>query len=142
MISILRGHDAAVAEWMAERLPHPATPPAEVVTFAVVERDKMLGAAAFTDYRPDVQGIEISVVTETPRAVTRAVIRAVFSYPFIQLGCRWVSMHTPLGNRAMKLARGVGFVQRGIEPDYYAPGAHRVLLTMPAKAWPALLQRL
>lgn len=139
---LVYGHDAAVAAWMATHFPFPADVPANVVAIGVADGDALVGGAAFTDYRPDLQGIELSVVATTPRAVTRQVLRAVFGFPFEQLRCRWVAMHTPLGGKAIKLARGVGFVQRGIDPHHYAPGVHRVRMTMLADAWPRLLRRL
>jgi RimJ/RimL family protein N-acetyltransferase len=142
-MELIYGHDAAVAAWAASHFPFPADVPSDVVSIGVAEEGQLIGAACFTDYRRDLQGIEISVVAVTPRAIQRPVLRAVFGYPFDQLGCRWVAMHTPIENEAaIKLAKGVGFVQRGVDPHHYAHGKHRMRLTMLAAAWPRLLRRL
>ncbi len=50
-----------------------------------------------------------------------------------------VTPHT--NQRAIKFNKGLGFVQRGIVPDYYALKSHAVILTMPVKAYGRLFER-
>ncbi len=43
--------------------------------------------------------------------------------------------------RAIKFNRGIGFVQRGIVPDFYADKVHAVVMTMPARAYDRLFEK-
>lgn len=58
--------------------------------------------------------IHMTIATNTPRWASRAVLRALFVYPFLTLGVARVTATTGKGNsRAQRLLEGVGFRQEG-----------------------------
>jgi len=69
----------------------------------------------FFSYHPKFASIEIAAASETPRWLTRALVRQIMGYPFDQLGCLRVSAVTP--RRAMPARRfleSFGFKREGL----------------------------
>lgn len=59
-------------------------------------------------------GCEITVYSDSPKLATREFLKAIYSYPFIQLGLRRVTFVTRASNtRAIRLALYVGAKQEG-----------------------------
>jgi hypothetical protein len=73
---------------------------------------KLKGAVLYINFRGP--SIEISCAGE-PGWLTRANIRAIFSYPFEHLKCRRVTAIVASKNkRAIKMNEGVGFIWEGL----------------------------
>ena len=91
----------------------------------VEEKGVLLAVAVFDRYRG--HDIEISFAADSPRWARRGVIRGIFHYPFVQLGCVRLTTITAENNtRARRLDEGLGFVLEGIHPDGLAPGVTAV----------------
>lgn len=109
------GRDKEVAQWLGE-IGVPITPP--YVTLAIVEKGKIIAAALFNNYQDS--NIDLSVVFARPIALTRGNLRALFSYPFKQLGCERVSVRTRANNlKVRKQIRRLGFEPEGKHPRFY-----------------------
>ena len=62
--------------------------------------------------------IEVSMAAESARWAQKGIIRALLSYPFVQLGCHVLIATTSLGNkRTRKFLTGLGFEERGTIPN-------------------------
>lgn len=115
MIRVIPGYDAEVIAWCQQR-GWGFTPP--VTTFALVDEDHIVGAVVFNDYNGS--NIELSSVTDGPQPFGRGMLRAVFHYPFKQLGCRRVTAKTRSGDqRTRRLIRRLGFKPEGKMIAYY-----------------------
>ena len=91
----------------------------------VEENGVFLAVAVFDRYRG--HDIEISFAADSPRWARRGVIRGIFHYPFVQLGCVRLTTITAENNtRARRLDEGLGFVLEGIHPNGLAPGVTAV----------------
>jgi len=85
----------------------------------------LIGVVVFHNYRKC--DIEMSIATENPRWIQRGVLRALFHYPFVQLGCARVTAVCSVdSNRAIKLMSGIGFKQEGAHPKARIDGATSV----------------
>ena len=113
---VLYGHDKAIAAWAGERLGISDWGPCSAI--GVIRNNSLAAAAVFHHYRhPD---IEISFVTATRHWATPQTVRAVFRYPFIQLGCKRITAITKATNQPARafLCR-IGFRQEGVHPDVF-----------------------
>lgn len=65
------------------------------------------------------------------RWMTRAFLRAVFRYPFVQLGCRRVTGYVPASNAdALRFDRHLGFVEEGRMREALPTGEDVLVLGM------------
>lgn len=109
------GHDAKVSEWLSG-LGVNLCPP--FVTLAMMEDGKIIAAAVFNNYQDS--NIDMSVVFSRRIALTRGNLRALFSYPFKQLGLSRVSVRTRASNMVVrKQIRRLGFQPEGKKPQFY-----------------------
>lgn len=116
--------------------------PREYAAIGVARNGEVIAGVIYHNFIPDYRGIEISMAATSPRWATRENIKALLAYPFEQLGCRWVMTCTPHTNeRALKFNKGIGFVQRGVLPDFYDHKRHAVLMTMPARTYAKLFEK-
>lgn len=92
-------------------------------------KNEIIAAAVFHNYRG--HDIQIGFCADSPRWAQRGVIRAVFHYPFVQLGClRLTSIPAETNIRARKLNEGLGFKIEGYHPNAYAPGVAAITYGM------------
>ena len=114
-MQLVYGADAIVAAWVAARMPNFDDDDSFGVCtgIGVVEGDKLIAGAVFHDYRG--HNIEISFAADDARWATRKHIRAIFAYPFNQLGCvRLTTITSKKNARARKLDEGLGFRIEGV----------------------------
>ena len=115
---LVLGQDAAVADWVARRIPQvgsgAAFGPCAAIGVAGGEGG-LIGGVVFSNWRPACRSIEVSFASETPRWLTRRLLGAILAYPFAQLGCERLTAVTP---RRAKAARrfldGFGFKREGL----------------------------
>lgn len=137
------GDDANVAEWVRRRIPHMAdgafVEPLNAI--GVVDSDGIpVAGVVFNQHSPGVS-MEASMAASTPRWAQRGVIRAILSYPFLQLGVNKVYTvvpHTSVrtlrflnGYRRADGSRstGIGFVQEAVLAQHFGhqPKVHAVI---------------
>ena len=108
---VLVGRDEEVGEWARVRLKDIQTfGPLAAMGFII--DDELKGAAVFHNFRwPN---IELSLVIEDPRVMTRTNINVTFGYPFLfQNVNRVTSLTTKSNRRVRKLMEGIGFKLEG-----------------------------
>ena len=106
---------AGVAEWVAARIPHVGTAAGfgDCAAIGFARDGELIAGAVFSNHRG--HDIELSFAAADPRWARRGNLRAVFHYPFRQLGCARVTVVTGRNNaRARRLAAGLGFTLEGI----------------------------
>ncbi len=116
----------AVAAWVAARIPQMAGAadfgPATAIG-VVSEDGDALGGVVFHNYQPRFRNIEVSFASETPRWLTRNLIRQILAYPFDQLACQRLTAITPKKARAARAFldhfgfKREGVVRRGFGAD-------------------------
>ena len=73
----------------------------------------------------------MSVASVTPRFMTRAFLRAVFGYPFNELGFARVTAVVEEENvKALNMNHGLGFKDEGILRNWYGVGKNGVVMGM------------
>jgi hypothetical protein len=121
---LLYGHDRELSLWAGLRLGYDGPIGNQQTPHAIgVSRNgAIVAVAVFYDYR--VTSIEVTFVTTSPRWASRENIRAILSYPFVQLNCKRVTAITEEGNApARAFLERLGFRQEGIHPDGFDSGA-------------------
>lgn len=128
--------DDALARWAGDRLGMEIGRPN--TSIGVVHKGQIVAAAVFNNFRPP--NIEITFVTSSPRWASPGAVRAIFRYPFNQLGCKRLTAIIEATNQPARafLCR-LGFKLEGIHPDVFASGAAETygLLRQDAQRWVA-----
>lgn len=122
MMKLVIGQDAAVAAWAAKLMPVRMTTFRDCVAIGVEREGYLIAAAVFTDYhiREHGRDIQISFAATYPAWATRATIRGILSYPFMQLGCsRLTTLVARPNKRARRLIEGLGFRLEGVHWHAY-----------------------
>lgn len=112
---IITGHDEFLTAWVSDRINLCSNDFGECATMGFVNgKHELIAAVVFSEYRPDTKDIRVSIAADTPRWATKNNIRAIFEYPFKQLGCERLTVIVAKKNkRSRKLVQGVGFVEEG-----------------------------
>lgn len=119
---LVLGKDAEVCAWVRRLMPTPADGLKDGASIGIEDRGRLIAGAVFTDYRvlPYGKDIQITFASVSPRWATRGNIRAIMSYPFIQLGCTRLTTITGRKNkRARKFIEGIGFHLEGVVRKAY-----------------------
>jgi RimJ/RimL family protein N-acetyltransferase len=112
------GHDALVAGWAANRIPHVETADnfGPMTAIGVPDDDGKLGAAAvYHGYQERFRGIEISFACDHPRYLSRTIISGLLRYPLAQLSCQRVTAATPRkATSTRQFLEKLGFRREGV----------------------------
>lgn len=108
----------AVAAWVADRLKHVEGDddfgPCKAIGVAS-EVGELIGGVVYSNYRPSLRSMDISVASSTPRWLTRPMITYMLNYPFYQVGCVRVTAITGSRNKAtIRFLHGLGFYREGV----------------------------
>ncbi len=102
---------AGIAKWMSSRIKEEV--PTVFEAIAVIQEGKLVAGILYYDFFG--HSINLSLASDTPRAATKTVFKAMLGYPFKQLGCKRVNALIRKGNkRSRKLAEGLGFKLEGV----------------------------
>ncbi len=131
MLEIIGGQKELVAQWISERIPQVTTLPGGYEAIGVGRDGYLVGGALFTNYRPCPDGGDIEVWCAGKGWLSRRVIRAILSYPFLQLGCHRLTALTPKSNKPSRhLLEGLGFTLEGVARQGFGPRSHACLYSM------------
>ena len=134
MIRILHGLD--LAPWVLKRIPvmHRFGPN---VCIGVGDDERLLAAAVYYQY--DGYNMQMAFATDSPKAITRMVLRELLGYPFHIAGCGRVTNFVEATNvRSIRLTEGVGFKREGLIRRGYRNGNDAIvygLLPEDAERW-------
>ena len=113
---LLFGHDAAVGEWVASRIPHVGSS-ANLGPFVAIGvcSDKLEAGVVFHNYVQSYGNIEVTCAADSSRWLTSRLATGIMHYPFYQLGCQRVTALTPRKARpARQFLEKFGFRQEGV----------------------------
>jgi RimJ/RimL family protein N-acetyltransferase len=128
---------AIMAGWVAERIPHMHGGGFGPCVAGGVVRDGVLVAGVvFHDYHPQYGTMQVSIAADHPRWASRPVLRAMFDYPFRQLGVDllWAAMPADLPN-VHAFNRRLGFKKEAVLRRRYGGKRHAVIASMTRGEW-------
>lgn len=101
----------------------------------VSDGEKLVAGVIYHDWTPETGTIEISTAAVNRKWLSRPVLRAIFDYPFNQIGCQMVIARTLAENYHLRrMARVVGARECLIE-RLYGMDRDGVILTLTKEAW-------
>jgi RimJ/RimL family protein N-acetyltransferase len=109
--------DRAIADYVRQKLD--CAPFYDFTTIGVLYRGAFCGGIVYHQYLATV-AIELSAAFETPMWCRRSILRAIFDYPFNQLGVvRCDATAIRKNKRSRKLLKGLGFTEEGVRRKRY-----------------------
>jgi RimJ/RimL family protein N-acetyltransferase len=77
---------------------------------AVIRGNDVIASVFYTNYDPDCGIIEMSGASDNPRWLTKPVLKEMFEFPFVKLGCQAVVMNVDAANaRLSSILERFGF---------------------------------
>ena len=111
--SILLGADEMVAGMVAARIPNLTFD--KYTALGVVRRGVLVGGVVYHHYIG--HDIQVSIAFDSPGWALPGTLRALFDYPFNQLGCRRMTATIGRKNKkSRKICEGLGFKLEGVHP--------------------------
>ena len=112
MIRLALGLDELVAAWVSKQLPD-APDFGKCTAIGVVDGNRMIAGVVYNNYHGHM--IEASIAAIDPRWCKRTILRAIFSYPFKQLGVTRLQVTIAKRNkRARRFVERLGFKFEGV----------------------------
>ena len=126
---IIAGQSEVIARWVQARVPDSKFDcPAG---FGVARDGRLAAGVIFHNFDAHRGDIELTLAADSPRWATKEMFQAAFAYPFLQLGCRRVTVRIQEGNyRARKLIEGTGFKLEGLLRNASAEGGGLLIYGM------------
>lgn len=129
-------HGLNLAPWVLERIPVMRRFGASV-SIGVGDGKNIIAAAVYYEY--DNYNMQMAFAADTPKAITRAVIREMLGYPFHIAQVSRVTNFVEASNAAsIRLTEGVGFKREGVIRRGYRNGSDMIvygLLPEDCKQW-------
>ena len=132
--SFHRGVEAQkVAYWVAERIPGCERSFGPCVAMSV--GTPTVGAVVFHNYSPEFGVMEMSAAADSPRWLSRPVLRAMHSYIFNDAGCQLAVMRVSEQNeRMLRIAAAYGYQAHRI-PRLRGRNEAEIVLTLTDDDW-------
>jgi RimJ/RimL family protein N-acetyltransferase len=145
-MQLVFGHDAAVAAWVASRIPHVGTPEAfgPLAAIGVARGGDLIAGAVYHNYLAPYAIGELSFAASSARWATRGNVRALLSVPFRQYAWRRLTCVVRHDNdRVARLLTGLGFKREGAAREMFSssPKVHGVIYGMLSREYDALVKR-
>lgn len=113
--SVLFGADDVVSEFVRSRMPVARASFGPCSALGVVRDGVLVGGVVYHNYTGF--NLEVSLAFDDPRWCSRATLRTLFAYPFLQLGCERITCIVGKGNKkSRRLTEGVGWKLEGVHP--------------------------
>ena len=135
---ILYGRSDEVAAFVAANIPgcERGFGPCQAVGF-LDDEGQLEAGVVYHNWSPETQVIEISAASAHRNWTSRERVRAIFSYPFDDLGCRIVIARIGEHNvRARRIWRSLGADEYRI-PALRSPTEAEMIYTLRAEVWRA-----
>lgn len=131
---ILAGQRDLVAQWVAGKIRDMEKPPEkDFEAIGVVRDGRIIGGVVYTEYR-EVSAGEHDIrmhCAGMPGWLTKATLRAFFSYPFTQLKCVRVTGTVAKANKAARsLNERLGFRNEGCVRNGFGRGRDMIMYGM------------
>ena len=132
---LVSGHDVALAQWAAARIPHVgAAGFGPCVALGVASDRKLHAVWVFHDWCYGV--MQVSVAAASPLWAHRSIVHRLLEYPFEQLDARKIWTVTPhTADRTIRLNEKLGMRKEGTIRHHFADGVHAVVCGMTAREY-------
>lgn len=125
----------AIGRFAAERIWGDERKFENFTSLGIAEHGKLVGAVIFHNYDPRAQTIEISGAADTPRWLTRKVLKAMYAYPFEELGLRMVvQRNSEHAHSLNSMLRRFGMTEYRIE-GLRGPDEAEIVFTLTRDQW-------
>jgi hypothetical protein len=97
MLDYVYGHDAVVADFVAQLIPRCRERgfPSTAKAIGIIKNDSLVAGLVYSNYDPDAGIIEMSgAALPGINWLTRGVIDRMYQYPFLQCGCQMIVQQT------------------------------------------------
>lgn len=131
---LLLGHDAQVAQWVLERIPHVTDFGAcTAIGIGSEQTGTLYAGVVYNDYQPLYGTIQASIASVSPLWATPGTIKALLHYPFEQIGVELLWAVTRSDNaKARNFLSKIEFKQEAILRHRFGKGVHAVSYSMTA----------
>ena len=136
-MKVVRGIGPDVMDFVALRMPlifGQTIRHGRYAGFGVLDAENTLQAGViYNSYEPTFGTLQVHLAADTPRWATRAVIKEILGYAFVEVGVNKVWGATPHTlTRVLKFNHGIGFTREGVLAYQYG-AQHAVVTRMFAK---------
>lgn len=139
---LVLGHDAAVSQWVASRLPHSIAWGEHRAIGVARDNGALVFGVVYHHYEPAYGECEIGAAGERVMW-TRRLLQALLAVPFVELGCRRVTAIIGHDNTAGNdLLRRLGFKREGCIRHRFAHKQHGAIYGLTRSEFDALCARL
>lgn len=105
-----QGLNRALGEWCAAQIGQPRPFQEPYVTMGVFDDANLIAVILYNNFQPEAGVIEFHGAGTTPRWLSRPVLKAMFEYPFEQLGCQMVvTRNSERHTRLLRILTAYGF---------------------------------
>ena len=126
-----------IADFVADHIAGCERGFADFTTMGVRENDALVAGVVFHNYAPEAGVIELSAASTSKRWLTRPVLRAMFGYPFDEIGCQMVVLRVSERNAGMiAIAERFGFSPHRI-PRLRGRAEAEIIFTLTDNDWRA-----
>lgn len=127
----------AIAAFVASQIEGCARGFADFTTMGVTDGGELIAGIVYHNYSPEAGVIELSAAATSKRWLTRRVLKAMFLYPFDEIGCQMVVLRVAEDNQGMvDIARRFGFTSHRI-PRLRGRGEAEIIFTLTDDDWRA-----
>lgn len=128
----------AVASFVASHIPGCERGWENFTTLGLVDSaDRLVAGVVFHNYAPEAGVIELSSASTSRRWLMRPMLKAMFGYPFDQIGCQMVVLRVSERNAVMiEIAERFGFAAHRI-PRLRGRDEAEILFTLTDDEWRA-----
>lgn len=110
---LVLGEDEYFGHWIQQKLPV-LTHLKDYTAIGILDDSgTIVGGVLYNNYFG--HDIQMTIATESPKWCSRLILKALFTYPFDQLGCERVTAITAKNNKkARKMLERLGFTLEGV----------------------------
>jgi hypothetical protein len=126
MHELVCGHDAEIAEWVAQRVPWVGDAGFDSCTaIGVVSGTGLIAGVVYHDHQQDHGTIQLSMAATSPMWARKENLRGLLSYPFRQLGVFKAWIATPhTHSHGIKTFEHIGFKREAILAHQFGRKQH------------------
>ena len=133
----LYGHSETVAAFVAGLLPDFPRGFGPCSAIGVLDGDRLVAGLVYHNWQPEYGIMEMSCAAITRRWLTRPILRAIYEYPFDQVGCQMVAARVSEdATHLRRMWKALG-ANEYIIPRLRGRAASEAILTLTDDAWRA-----
>lgn len=128
--NVLYGEDIAVGQWVADKIPGYHITPESCRALGVIVKGRLAAGVIYERFNGVALDVSIAALDGATWA-SRGTLRALFAYPFEQIGCQVITVACAASNlKSLNLAMKLGFRPEAFIKFAACDGGHLVILQM------------